>query len=100
MPDKGVPSGREMRFSMIRRLRTWWRRTGEHRREKRELLIAADKILRKIDRGVLTDREIELYLVNLGVLHLEAVSESRDRKVFLEAGPREGLIGALPPILH
>lgn len=56
--------------------------------------------MQKIDRGVLTDREIELYLVNLGVLHLEAVSESRDRKVFLEAGPREGLIGALPPILH
>ena len=86
---------------MIRRLRAWWRWDDEHGRKKRELLLSADKALQDLGYGVLTLEEIELYLLNLGVLHLESAAYGRSlaQKV-MEAGIREGAADVLSPMVH
>jgi hypothetical protein len=59
---------------MIRRLRAWWRRYSEHWQKKRELLLEAEKIMRQWNYAPASFEDIELYLLQIGILHLEAAS--------------------------
>jgi hypothetical protein len=86
---------------MIRRLRAWWRRIDEHWRKKRELLLAADKAYQDLGYGVQTFEEIELYLLQLGVLHLESAVYGRSvAQKAMEAGIREGVGDVLSHTVH
>lgn len=72
---------------MIRRVRAWWRRTREHWQKKRELLLEADKLMRQWNYAPASFEDLELYLLQIGLLHLEAASMGL--KFFQQAAPPE-----------
>jgi hypothetical protein len=85
----------------MRRLRAWWRQIDEDWRKKRDLLLDADQALQELGYGRLTFEEIELYLLRIGVLHLESATYGQMlAKKVKEAGIREGAAGAASPPLH
>lgn len=83
---------------MIRKFRAWWRRINEHYREKAELLVMADELLRQLEVPAQTFEEIELHCLRIAMMHLQLAAYGRSllaQEALTAAG-----IGEARPTVH